>query len=320
MAEKMNIVYLHAETTYDLTPTVWELGFLRNNGGNHSLLPLPNNHWLCSFRVFAYWIDYRGAYLFNKNTIIDNPDEMILVELDESFELVRRFRCVRNTYYLEHKECREKPYLEDTRLHVWDGKIYAISTLCEQKDGRWVNSGLEVQKIDIDFEDGTFSATHFWNTIENSMRGIEKNWMPVEGKPFNYVAETWDEGAHIRDISNGTETWAGNLSIDPFYRGNTPLVKDCFRKCYYAIVHNVKDPDDEHPVKFYENHFVKFDENLVPVKFSKPFHLTEAPIEFVTDFKMYGDIVQIGVTENDARPLVMKFNRHDLFEEIGFRI
>ena len=63
----------------------------------------------------------------------------------------------------------------------------------------------------------------------------------------------------------------GGLAINDMYRGNTPLVRDCFRKCYFAIVHKVLPPDKENPVKTYINYFVQYSEDLVPVKFSKPF-------------------------------------------------
>lgn len=73
------------------------------------------------------------------------------------------------------------------------------------------------------------------------------------------------------------------------YRGNTPLVK--VDGGYLAIVHCVIEPDEQHTIKTYYNHFVKYDNNLLPVLFSRPFKLTNKEIEFVTDLKLIGDEV-----------------------------
>lgn len=92
------------------------------------------------------------------------------------------------------------------------------------------------------------------------------------------------------------------------YRGNTPLVK--VDGGYVAIVHGVIDVDEQHKIKTYYNHFVKYDNNLLPVAFSRAFKLTNREIEFVTDLKFIGDEVQIGVTENDDTPVVMTFEKN----------
>ena len=60
---------------------------------------------------------------------------------------------------------------------------------------------------------------------------------------------------------------------------------------YLAIVHGVIEPDEQHKIKTYYNQFVKYDSNLLPVLFSRPFKLTNREIEFVTDLKLIGDEV-----------------------------
>lgn len=99
----------------------------------------------------------------------------------------------------------------------------------------------------------------------------------------------------------------GEIEKTVLYRGNTPLVK--VDGGYVAILHSVIEPDEKHPVKTYVNHIAKYDNNLLPVGISRHFKLTDKPIEFVTDLKIIGDEVLIGVTENDDTPFAMAFDR-----------
>lgn len=62
---------------------------------------------------------------------------------------------------------------------------------------------------------------------------------------------------------------------------------------------------------------MKYDKNLCPVSISKPFKLTEKPIEFVTDLKVIGNEVLIGVTENDDTPLLLRFDKDEFLSEVN---
>ena len=106
---------------------------------------------------------------------------------------------------------------------------------------------------------------------------------------MTYIVGTSDKGAQHIDISSKDIVDVGSIDKDVLYRGNTPLVK--VDGGYLAIVHCVIDVDEQHKIKTYYNHFVKYDNNLLPVLFSRPFKLTNREIEFVTDLKMIGDDV-----------------------------
>ena len=193
---------------------------------------------------------------------------------------------------------------------VWNGKVYLSATVCYQKDGRWNAAGLEIQRLD--FQQDAVRATHFWNTIEKGVAGIQKNWLPVPDKPFHYIVGTSRSGAQHIDISTGEVFDVGEIDKKVLYRGNTPLVE--VDGGYVAITHVV---DMDAPVKTYVNHVVKYDKNLCPVSISRPFKLTEKPIEFVTDLKVIGNEVLIGVTENDDTPLLLRFNKDEFFSEVN---
>ena len=67
MEEKLNIRNL-AKKVVDLSTIGFDLGFPFNNCGNFSLLPMPDGNWLCSMRVFGYYISGEThAYLTTPN-------------------------------------------------------------------------------------------------------------------------------------------------------------------------------------------------------------------------------------------------------------
>ena len=91
-------------------------------------------------------------------------------------------------------------------------------------------------------------------------------------------------------------------------------MKDCARKCYWAITHTV---DLNHPVKQYQNYLVEYDEDMNVRTVSRPFKLTEQPIEFVTDMKMLGGDIQIGVTANDDTPEVHRYDFNQFLARVS---
>lgn len=139
----------------------------------------------------------------------------------------------------------------------------------------WAALGLELQRLD--FHPNGIAATHVWNSLQNGHGGIQKNWLPVPDKPFNFVTGTYDGRTSFIDIVSGKMSDVGKPSSDALYRGNTPLVK--VDDGYMAITHKV---DMDAPVKTYINYLVKYGEDLSVKKISRPFKLTNTPIEFVT--------------------------------------
>ena len=135
--------------------------------------------------------------------------------------------------------------------------------------------------------------------------------------PYVYLTGTSTSGSSTLDLRIGKLKDNGNYDERDLYRGNTSLVKDNFRKCYYAITHKVIPPT-ETSLKTYVNYVVEYDRNLVPIRISKPFKLTDKPIEFVTALNEMpnGELV-IGVTEMDETPFAMVFDKDEFLMKVN---
>ena len=217
-----SILKLEPKMRYDLSHIAWEAGFPFNNVGNFSLLPLPQgNGYFAYVRAFGYWIDGNGRYLTNDRVLLKHPRLHLFVLLDKNFNFVRRFHNTESQYF-KLKQYPDEAWLEDGRLVVWNGKVYLSTTVCYQKDGRWNAAGLEIQRLD--FQQDAVRATHFWNTIEKGVAGIQKNWLPVPDKPLHYIVGTSRSGAQHIDISTGEVFDVGEIDKKVIYRGTTPLV------------------------------------------------------------------------------------------------
>lgn len=290
------------ETTekIDLSPIGWECGFLKNNIGNFSLVPVGSENYLASFRVFGFYIDGKGRYLTHPGMALERPDEHLFVLLDNHFNFVRRLELKANTYYVPDEFVNSRTYLEDMRLVKWEGEIYGVSSTFYLNSEGWDKMGLEVQKISLDIDKGEVFAEHVWNNVESGVGGErEKNWMPVPDKPFTFISQILD--------SNGE-----------MLRGNTPLVK--VKDGYITITHKVINEPGK--VKEYQNFFVRLDDGLNVVGISRPFKLTHQPIEFITCLMRKGDDWWIGDTSNDDTPFLCKVNTtEDLTHEVqGYNV
>ena len=133
----------YAKSIIDLSPIIWECGYIRNNGGNFSLVPF-NGQWLASFRLFGYYIDGYGRSCTHTDIALEKPDEHLFVLLDTDFNFVKRLPVIGNTYWQDPRHQNKTPYLEDMRMVVWNGEIYGSSSIFWQGDKGYIDFGLEV--------------------------------------------------------------------------------------------------------------------------------------------------------------------------------
>ena len=297
---------MEIEERIDLSPIGWECGFLKNNTGNFSLLPLQDGRYLATFRLFGYWITSAEHYVTTKELTLQHPDQHIFAILDRVFKFVKQLKLVENTYYKPKGYEDKRTYLEDMRLCQWGDEIYGASATFYTDSGQWEKMGLEVQKISL-LGDEEVQATHLWNSHEQGIEGRMKNFMSVPDKPFTYVTGTSSKGACLIDISTTTTTEVGEYDPDDLYRGNTPLLK--WGDGYLTICHKLTK--DEFGRKRYLNYFVEYSKHLVPTRISSPFKLCESNIEFITCLLRKGDEWWIGDTSNDDTPFLCRVNIHD---------
>lgn len=298
---------MEIEERIDLSHIAWECGMYFNNVGNFSLVPVGENY-LATFRAFGYYIDGWGRYLTDERMKLEHPADHLFVLLDGNFNFVRRLDLKRNTYYVPDEFVNSRTYLEDMRLVKWDGDIYGISSTFYLNSERWDKMGLEVQKISLDIAQREVFAEHVWNNVESGVGGArEKNWLPVEGRPFHYIMGTYEHGTQWIDISTNEIGETGTVDKNNIYRGNTPLVK--VDGGYLAVTHKVISEPGK--VKEYQNFVVRLDDELNVVGISRPFKLTHHPIEFITCLLRKGDEWWIGDTSNDDTPFLCRVNIHD---------
>ena len=89
MEETLNIRD-KAKSITDISHVAWELGFVKNNCGNFSLLPMEDGNWFCHMRIFAYWIDSMGRYCTNRDLLLSSPHVPQFCIFDRDFNFIRK--------------------------------------------------------------------------------------------------------------------------------------------------------------------------------------------------------------------------------------
>ena len=304
----------------DLSELGMELGIWFNPIGNFSLLPMENGNWLACFRRYQYYIEGdRCSYQSSPQMFYADRNHHLFVELDKDFKLVRRIDNPISTYYQSEKFKTafiydgKDPFLEDARLAQWGDEIYLSSAIYywdEWHNKKW---STEIQKLE--FTENGIEAHHVWNTLEHGIFSNEKNWMAIPDRPLKFIAGTSTNGARTVNAKYSTIGETSNFVQDDLYGGSTPLVKDCLRKCYYAITHRYFPGDRGR--RTYENFVITYNEDFRPVHISNPFKFCEQPIEFVTTMvELPNGELAIGVTEMDDKPMVMVFDKAGLMDAL----
>lgn len=315
MYEKELNIRQHAKRIIDLSHLSFDLGYYFNPVGNFNLYPFQNGKWLCVLRVFGYYISGgRFSYLTHPNMKLEHPDEHLFLVLDEEFNLMSRLELVENDYYHVPEFDRETPYLEDGRLVEWNGNLYLTSAIFYQNNEQYEKFGLEVQRIELN---GKYvCAKHVWSSVESGIMGRHKNWMAVQDTPFKFVTGTSANGATAYNIQHNIGIEVCDYDPDDLYRGNTNLLNDNFRKCYYAITHKLTQ--DELWRKKYQNYLIEYSPSLRPVSISRPFKFCERSIEFVTCMlPLPNNELLVCVTEMDDTPEIHIYDRDRFLELVS---
>jgi hypothetical protein len=172
--------------------------------------------------------------------------------------------------------------LEDVRLVVWDGKLYATGVRRDTTtngQGRMELSELEVTEGKV---------------VEISRKRIpppndpnsycEKNWMPVIDQDYTYVKwcnptevvkvdpdTVTSKTIHLGQWYNAPNDFRGGSQVIPFLDGHR-----------FALVHEVDLFKSEHGRKdaVYRHRFVVWDKDWNVVKYTKDFSMMNGHVEF----------------------------------------
>ena len=155
-----------AKNITDLSGIGIDLGFLRNNIGNFSLLPTQDGHWFAYFRAFQYIIhgDRQGYYT---SYPLEQPDHHQFCILNKDFGFVEKIDNLLSLYYEDPVLNKERPYLEDGRFVKWGDNIYLTSAVFYQNNGTYERFGTEVQQLE--FLGADIIAKHHWNSCEQGL-------------------------------------------------------------------------------------------------------------------------------------------------------
>ena len=202
--------------------------------------------------------------------------------------------------------------LEDVRLVVWGGKLYATGV---RRDTTTNGQGrMELSELDI-IDD---------KVIEVSRKRIpppkdpnsycEKNWMPVIDQEYTYIK--WCNPTEVVEVDPETVTsktvHLGNQYAAPNdFRGGTQVIP--FVSGYrFALVHEVDLFRSEHGRKdaVYRHRFVVWDKDWNVVKYTRDFSLMNGHVEFAVGMCQKDDdiLITFGFQDNAAYIIKAKFD------------
>lgn len=188
---------------------------------------------------------------------------------------------------------------EDFRLIKWNNKLYGSYTKAEQKRNKAFIADIHITELDKNL-----SRT---GDIKICTGNIEKNWQPVEGKPFIYVYKY--QPFTIVNL-NTKKYLTNNNKFDLDLRGSSQII--LYKGNYIAVVHYRNGFD-------YCHYFVMFDSDLNLIKISDSFKFFGANIEFCTYIKLENEnSVMLLVSVNDAITYSFKLSDtifNDIFED-----
>lgn len=209
--------------------------------------------------------------------------------------------------------------LEDVRLVVWSGKLYATGV---RRDTTTNGQG-RMELAELEIVDG--------KVIEVSRKRIpppkdpnsycEKNWMPVIDQDYTYVK--WCNPTEVvrvdpENITSETIHLGQPYAAPNDFRGGSQVIPfiDGFR---FAIVHEVDMFKSGHGRKdaVYRHRFMVWDKDWNVIKFTKDFSLMNGHVEFAVGMCRDGDDVIITYGFQDNAAYIAKVHISKLVEFIN---
>lgn len=223
-----------------------------------------------------------------------------------------------NTSFLEDASTTQWKGIEDCRLVVWDGKLYASGTARYDNED-WITN---ITLCELEEHNGAYTlAKHYVvPSDEDNTKQCEKNWMPVEGMPYTWVK--WASNPMViakYDISSGkTQTYNTEVKCKAFdgLRGSTQLVM--YNGAYYAVLHNAIRYDSQRECsRYYMFCVAKFDDKLNMVACSDMYHLdSNFQVEFISGMAINNGKLYLSYALEDTNPYVMAMDPNVLLGDI----
>lgn len=185
--------------------------------------------------------------------------------------------------------------LEDARLVVWNGKLYAYGTRLDKFD----RGVICIYELDDEY---MCTREIVVNSPTDSV--CEKNWAAVEDRPFTFIHYTNPQTIVEVDPETGhANVVVSNKMYDSYekdLRGNTNLIR-YDSDTYIELVHLSDTKFDGHGrVIHYRYAFVFYNNDLEIVGMTKLFNFRQDLCEFSCGMCVYDGRLYIGFSELDA--------------------
>ncbi|HEX6827082.1 MAG TPA: hypothetical protein VF077_12265, partial [Nitrospiraceae bacterium] len=223
---------------------------------------------------------------FSRTLMIDDVHELALPTNwpERKFDLVQGF--------------------EDSRLFIWDGQAWTISTVRELTSSGWC------EQVVAPVDAAGYGTN--WATVQPEKRQHEKNWMPwVVNKGrllFVYrLGQLVDVGGKI--IRNHDNEFA----VDHISGGSQVIEAE---GNFLALVHEAGTIPGR-PNRFYQHRFVSFSDAGEVLGLSPPFCFHDKQIEFAAGLA-YFPVSRKLVASYGVRDCEAWFGEMDLFEVLDF--
>jgi len=257
-------------------------------------------------KVFAHaWGPLQYLHPENDMTL---TTKNFMLKLNENLDITKVMQI--DTSTLDEKPQWHFIGLEDARLFYWDEKFYICGV---RRDDNTTGSGrMQLQELKFTDDKVIEINRHKIPAPGNNKSYCEKNWMPVNSKPYHFIK--WCNPTELVkfNINDGTTKTiildeSKRLPLPNDLRGSSQVIP--YGTGHMAITHEVNLYNDIQGRKDgkYRHRFVFWENNWNIAKTSEQFHFMTGEIEFCAGMAEHKDdlLISFGFQDNAAYILKM---------------
>lgn len=260
-------------------------------------------------KVFAHaWGPLQYLHPENDMTL---TTKNFMLKLNENLDITKVMQI--DTSTLDEKPQWHFIGLEDARLFYWDEKFYICGV---RRDDNTTGSGrMQLQELKFTDDKVIEINRHKIPAPGNNKSYCEKNWMPINGKPYHFIK--WCNPTELVkfNINDGTTKTiildeSKRLPLPNDLRGSSQVL--AYNNRYIAITHEVNLYNDIQGRKDgkYRHRFVLWDENFNLLRTSEQFHFMSGEIEFCAGMAFYNDDILITFGFQDNAAYLLRMPKH----------
>ena len=188
--------------------------------------------------------------------------------------------------------------MEDMRLVVWDNDLYGILSRPDVVPNKVVMQLIRFNEMLDMVDTWVFETPNYF----------EKNWLPIQDKPFNFLYDPATGACIELNIANYKEaddvvapTIINQINPPSFSGGlcGSSQVMP-YKDGYICLCHSRYDWVDTYKHVYYTHQFVVYDKNMKPVSVSKPFNFFNKSVEYCCGLESDGENIYITFSLHDG--------------------